>query len=85
MYVFGDVARAEGLFPTMGTGKKKTHGRKFFTPPPKEKRTSVRFKSAKKNVHVYVFVRTQNILMYVFLVGNGTYVSPFGTGRQLCL
>ena len=63
---------------------RKKNVRAYVSFAPQKKHTWACFESA-KNVHGYVFLCAENILMYVFLVGNATYVSCFGTGHQLCL
>ena len=62
--------------------KNNSDGRVFFVPVKKVELDVFR---VPKNIHQYVFVRTENILMYVFLVGIRADVSRFGARRYLCV
>ena len=57
MYVFGHVARAGGLFPTMGPGKK-TYGHTFFTP---------------QKTYISTFYKCKKTYMCMFLCAHKTY------------
>ena len=81
MYVFGHIAQAKQ--PSLPMGAKKQFRRTCVFCPRKKVELDV-FR-VPKNIHQYVFVRTENILMYVFLVGIRADVSRFGVRRYLCV